>query len=367
MNNNFRSSNSGNRNNSYKAFGSTPMSSNGGSYKGFGSSNNAPRQNSSFGGTNSFGRTQSSSMNRPNPFGSTTPRSNGSFGSNNRPSFGSNNRPSFGSRSGSSSGYGLMNSSFSNRPTSMNRPVSVYGKSTGFYFPKDNRRVTTTYRQNDSITFNQNSQILTAPEVQQEYYEDQYAQQTYPEQPVYEEQYQEQVYEEPDVYDTDGDGVADAALYDTDGDGVADTAIYEDGNGLEISDSPYAILNVTIQEQAAQSNSSVPRGAVLADRSGAIYGQAFNFVDETGNEFDAEQYFLADYAAGGAAGLVLYSNAAPNTDATLDLIIDSGIEELIIICDDVKTAKKAKKTKEFKRADKTLSKSGINVDAVSLN
>ncbi len=341
MNNNFKSNSSASRN-GYKSFGSSPMSSSstsssfGSANRGFGSSSFNNRGGSSFSG-NSFNRT-SSMNNRPTS----------SFGSSNRMG-----GSSFGTNRGQS-GYGLMNSSFSSRPSSMNRPVSVYGKSTGFYFPRDNRRTTTTYRQNDSISFNQNSQILTAPQqTSQDYYEQSYVDPAYADpyaNQTYDTTYQETVYQETPVYE-------EAAPVET---------VYEETTSVEtpVYGSPYQILDSAIQNQAAQSNSATPRGAVLADRTGAVYGEAFNYVDESGTEFDAEQYFLADFAGGAAAGLVVYSNAAPCAEDTLDLIIDSGAEELIIICANDKEVKKVKKDKAFKKAEKTLSKSGLVVDAV---
>ncbi len=213
MNNNFRSSsNSGNRG-SYKAFGSAGSSM---------GSSSMSRSTSSFGSRPS---TSSSSFGSK-PFGgsSSMSRTSSSFGSS-RPMGGS----SFGANRGQN-GYGLMNSSFSGRPNSMNRPVSVYGKSTGFYFPRDNKRTTTTYRTNDSISFNQNSQILTAPQ-QQQMTQDFYANQGY-----------DVAYADPG-YDA---GYADAGYEDQ---AYAEPAYDEAGaaydeNGAEMAggDSPYGML-----------------------------------------------------------------------------------------------------------------------------
>ena len=351
MNNNFRSSsNSGNRA-GYKAFGSTSSSMSGSSMGG--SSMN--RSTSSFGSKPSTGGSSSFGS---KPFGgSSMSRTSSSFSSSS--SFGGS-RPMGGSSFGANrgqNGYGLMNSSFSGRPNSMNRPVSVYGKSTGFYFPRDNKRMTTTYRTNDTISFNQNSQILTAPEQQmtQDYYANQGYDATYAD-PAYDASYADQGYTEP-AYDDQG--YAEQA-YDDAG------AAYDDGGAAVGGDSPYGALWGSIEAQSGQSNSDIPRGVVLADRNGQVYAESFNYVDESGLEFDGEQYCLPDYAGGGAAGLVLYANAAPASDETLDLIIDSGVEELIIIAADEKEAKKAKKEKNYKKADKTLSKAGLVVDVVNL-
>ncbi len=116
-----------------------------------------------------------------------------------------------------------------------------------------------------------------------------------------------------------------------------------------------------------QSNADVPRGVVLGDEAGSVYGESFNYLDESGTEFDGEQYILPDYAGGGAAGLVLYSNEAPVSADTIDMIIDSGVIKLTIIAADASAAKAAKKSKTFKKASKALSKAGIEADVVSLD
>ncbi len=116
-----------------------------------------------------------------------------------------------------------------------------------------------------------------------------------------------------------------------------------------------------------QSNTDTPRGVVLGDEAGTVYAESFNYLDETGTEYDGEQYILPDYAGGAAAGLVLYSNEAPSSEDTVDLIAETGVSKFVIIAADASGAKAAKKSKNYKKASKALSKIGIEAEVVSLD
>lgn len=117
----------------------------------------------------------------------------------------------------------------------------------------------------------------------------------------------------------------------------------------------------------AQCNTEKPRGTVLADANGQVFNESFSYLDEaSGVEFDAEQYSLPDYTDGRGAGLVEYTNAPPVNDDSLDLLVSSGVQELVILVANEDEMKNMKKEKNFKKANKVLSKAGLIVDVVSL-
>ena len=406
-NNNFNSSFGNNGNQSgYKPFSSsnsrqssdfnkTPAptlrqsnSSFGNNSQGFGNGSSFRNSSQSFGNGSSFGSNNQSFGNRSNnqnpfasnnmgsSFGGSSYKNSSSFGgmSNNQNPFSSNNRGSsfgnqrYGGFGGQSSqrGYSLMDSPFSSRPESMNRPISVYGKSTGFYFP----------RENNTVTFNQeNSQILTPPEyAEQNNYEDQYVEQE--NYSSYGDNYQDNQYDESQYEQNYNDYQDEGNYYNQQdqnqyneynqeqNDYNDESQVQEQFTENNAGGDLISRMARDLKELEMQSNANVPRGVILATREGDIIGQGYNYVDENNDEYEGEEYaIVGDLAEGGAANCVIYATSAPNKKVH-DLILASGVKEVLIIASDSKEKKKLSKDKDYKKSEKALTKKGINVEII---
>ncbi len=353
----------------------------------FGNNNQGFGNNSSFGNQSSFiGQSNNqnpfASNNRGSSFGGSNYNNNSSFGNmnNNQNPFASNNRNSsfgnssfsnqrssgFGSQYNMNSsfgqsnqrGYSLMNSPFSTRPDSMNRPISVYGKSTGFYFP----------RENDTVTFNeQNSQILTPPEhLEQNNYQEQYEEQQQDYSSYDDNTYQDNQYEEQS-YDQNYGDYQDQYQNQYNEDQNAYNDEVQDPNQFTADNAGGNLISRMardLKELEMQSNANIPRGVILATREGDIIGQGYNYVDENNDEYEGEEYaIIGDLAEGGAANCVIYATSAPNKKVH-DLILASGVKEVLIIASDSKERKQLSKDKDYKKSEKALTKKGINVEII---
>lgn len=279
-------------------------------------------------------------------------RLNSGFGSNsgfgNNSSFGSNRSP-FGGSSGNG-GYALMNSPFSNRPSSMNRPISVYGNNTGFYFPSNNSNSTFRPRQNESISFNQTQQILTPPvdtTYDQSYTEPTYDQnydQSYDQsyEQSYDQQYDQSYDQQQDYYD-------------------------EQSNQGNVGASGFDYYFNILKELETGCNGSEVRAAVLVDQSGQIISQGYNYLDENGQEYEAEQYAIPEnYYSGGAAGCTIYATSSPSPKIEA-LILDSGVSAIYMLAADEHDEKRIEKQKDFKKSKKFFEKNNIAFDVIKLS
>ena len=310
------------------------------SSQGFGSQ----QRQSSFGqqnnqsGFSSFGNRANT---QPSTFGTQSSFRTNSANQFNNSQFGSFSQKPFSSNF-STSGYSLGAQPYQTRPASMNRPISVYGNNTGFYFPRTNYtslNSTAQYqpRPNNSIMFNNATQpplvapnaVSYQPEVnaqQQEYVQDQ--NQNY-EQNSYENQQIEQQYEEPVIN--------------------------------------YGYIKSVLDELSQSSNSENSKAAVVTDIEGNIIAQGYNFVDEEGNEYQAEDYVLQ--ALGEISWdpntSIMFTNA-PLTEDTANSCVSYGIKTIQVLASSSKQTKKYKKDKGMKVATSILEDNGISVEILEL-
>lgn len=251
-----------------------------------------------------------------------------------------------------SSSYSLGAQPYQTRPMTTNRPISVYGNNSGFYFPRTNYNSLSQNnqyqpRQNNSIMFNNTTQPpLVAPVTpaapvsnnSQENYNEQYTDNQHTN-----EQYNDQYVDGQNNYE---------GQY---------TDQYEDPS------INYAYIKSVLDELSQSSNSENTKAAVVADASGNIIAQGYNFIDEDGNEYQAEDYALQ--ALGEISWdpntSIMFLNA-PLTEDTANASVSYGIKNIQVLTTNSKDTKKFKKNKGMKIATSILEENGVSIEILEL-
>lgn len=334
-------------------------------------SNYKPYSNPSFGGqqkqnfgqgTSSFGGFNNSyqnfSNNNQSPF-----RPQNSFGQNTnqfgtitqRPFASNYSTPNYvGFSFQSPMGYSLGAAPYQTRPMGMNRPISVYGNTTGFYFPRTNYvPLGSNYqyqpRQNNSIMFNNATQPpLVSPEnnsqnvaIPQEDYSNQYDQN----------QYDQNQYVDQNVVDNT----------------QQNTTEYADESYANEPNINYGYIKSVLDELSQSSNSENQKAAIVADVNGNVIAQGYNFITEDGTEYQAEDYALQSLGEiqWDPNTSILFTNG-PLTEDTANSCVSYGVKTVQVLSSSSKETKKFKKDKGMKLATSVLEDNGVNVEILEL-
>lgn len=304
-------------------------------YKPYSNQNSFGQQRNTFGqqsnqqGFSSFGNNSFSTFGNQNSFR----QSNSQFGTLSQKPFASNY---------SMSSYSLSSQPYQTRPSSMNRPISVYGNNTGFYFPRTNYTSLNSNsqyipRENNSIMFNNVTQPpLVSPNTDN--YQNNYDNQ--------------QVDNYVDIQNNQDYNYENQSI---------------DYNNNEEPVINYGYIKSVLDELSESSNSENAKSAIVTDNDGNVIAQGYNFIDEDGNEYQAEDYALQALSEiqWDPNRSIMFTNA-PLTEETANSCVSYGIRTIQVLASSSKQTKKFKKDKGMKIATSILEENGVNVEILEL-